>query len=134
MSIQQAISMAPPLVSDTLKQKLRLWVAEAYRRELRRELDRLHKHLDELAADAISEIDAAHYIHIFNDSTVRELYSQYGYACRQNAETTAIAAAVYKGVIRLEELESDVSEAITPALSSAVRYRPSMHYMLPRAN
>lgn len=132
MSNQEVFSAAPPAVSDTVKERLRFWVAEAYRRELRCALNKLHTHLDELAAGTISEFDASHYIHIFNDSTVRDLYSQYGYATRQNTESTAIAVAVYKGVIRAEELEADVSESVAPALTVITRYRPSMQYMVPR--
>jgi hypothetical protein len=118
-------------MENTTKARLRHWLGEAYRRELRRELDKLHQHLDDMAAGSISEFDASHFVHIFNDSVARDLYAQYGYATRKNSEAEAIAAAVYNNVLALQELEDDVIEAISGALKVITRYRASMQFQKP---
>jgi hypothetical protein len=95
--------------SKRIKRLLREYLAEAYERELHRELTRLDKSFAEWREGTISSGELSHRVHQYETGPSRELFEQYNYGPLD----MSVAYAVVVGILDQEQVPAELLEAIS---------------------
>lgn len=96
-----------------VKKALREWAAEAYERELHRELALLDGSFDEWRGGKIGSGVLSARIHAYEMGPSRELYKRYNWGFPD----ANVAFALTEGILTHEEVPAEVFEAIEDLLS-----------------
>lgn len=97
--------------SKRIKRLIREWAAEAYERELRRELTRLQESMAEWQRGEISSWEMSDRIHEWEVGPSRALFKHYS-----ESGDLSVAYAIVVGVLDQEELPAELLEAISGSL------------------
>jgi hypothetical protein len=98
--------------SKRIKKLLREYAAEAYERELRRELGKLELSFAEWRQNAIDSFELSDRLHEFETNIARELYKQYTYGDMD----LLVAGALLTGILSRERIPGEVLEALSDLL------------------
>ena len=98
-----------PGYSKRIKRLLREHLAEAYERELQRELTKLDASFAEWRNGAISSGELSHRIHQYETGPSRELFKQYN----DGPHDMSVAYAVVVGILDDEKVPAELLEAIS---------------------
>lgn len=96
-----------------IKKLLREFMAEAYERELHRELTKLDRDFAEWRQGAIGSGELSHRIHQYESGPSRELFKQYN----GSPHDMSVAYAIVVGILKREEMPDELLEAIGGPLS-----------------
>jgi hypothetical protein len=99
--------------SKRIKRLLREYLAEAYERELHRELTRLDESFAEWRDGTISSGELSHRIHQYETGPSREFFKQYNYG----PHDMSVAYAVVVGILDQEQVPAELLEAISRPIS-----------------
>jgi hypothetical protein len=94
--------------SKHVKRLLRELAAEAYEKELSRELAKLDKSFEEWREDKINSGELSHRIHQYEVGPSRELYKKYN----DGQNDLNVAYAIVTGMLDREEVPEELIEAI----------------------
>ncbi len=97
-------------LSKRLRKLLDAAAGLAYERELNAELRRLEALFEQWRKGQLSPFELTEHIHIFHQGPQRELWARYE---RGNVDWN-VAAAVSRGILRLEELDADLTRIVGP--------------------
>jgi hypothetical protein len=96
-----------------IKRLLREYLAEAYERELHRELTKLDRSFAEWRAGKIGSGELSYRVHQYETGPSRELFKQYN----GGPHDMIVAYAVVAGILKEEEVPAELLEAIAGPLS-----------------
>jgi hypothetical protein len=96
-----------------IKKLLREYLAEAYERELHRELAKLDRSFAEWRVGKISSDELSHRVHQYETGPARELYKHYN----GSSPDMIVAYAIVVGILRREEIPAELLEALVRPLS-----------------
>jgi hypothetical protein len=96
-----------------IRRLLREWTAEAYERELKRELARLEQSFLVWRQGRIGSGELSHLVHEYEVGPSRALYQQYN----SSRPELSVAYAVVTGILKEEEIPVELLEAIAGPLS-----------------
>jgi hypothetical protein len=96
-----------------IKRLLREFLAEAYERELQRELAKLDQSFSEWRSGHISSGELSDRVHQYEIGPSRELYKRYN----SSLPDMAVAYAVVTGILHRDEIPEELLEAIERPLS-----------------
>ena len=96
-----------------IKRLLREYMAEAYERELHRELMKLDQCFAEWRDGKISNGELSYRVHRYEAGPSRELYKKYNYS----PHDVNVAYAIVTGILKREEIPADLLEAISNLLA-----------------
>lgn len=99
--------------SKTAKRLMREWMAEAYERELRRELTLLDESFAEWRSGAISSGELSHRIHEWERGPSRALFKHYN----DGPQDITVAYAIALGILDEKEVPGELLEVITRPLA-----------------
>ena len=97
-----------------IKKLLREYTAEAYERELHRELAILERGFEQWRNGEISSGELSYRIHQYEIGPSRELYKKYN---ENSLAEMNVAYAIAVGILNKEEVPSELLEALERALS-----------------
>ncbi len=95
-------------VPKRIKRQVREWAGIAHDRDLRRALGELRAQFDLWECGEIDSFDLNERVHRFHEDTSREIWKRYA----TTRPEPAVASAVAAGVLRREELPSEVLQHI----------------------
>ncbi len=96
-----------------IKRLMRQYLAEAYERELQRELTKLEQSFAEWRSGQISSGELSDRLHQYERGPSRALYKRYNYG----EEDMTLAYVIVGGVLRREEIPDELLEALKGPLS-----------------
>jgi hypothetical protein len=102
-----------PAYSKKVKRLLRELIAEAYERELHRELTKLEQSFSEWRSGALSSGELSYRLHQYETGPSRELYKRYN----DTPADLAVAYAIVAGLLKPDELPAELLEALGGPLS-----------------
>jgi hypothetical protein len=91
-----------------IKKLIRHYLAEAYERELNRELTKLDRSFTEWRQGKISSGELSHRVHQYETGPSRELYKQYD----GGEADMSVAYAIVVGILKQEEIPAELLEAL----------------------
>jgi hypothetical protein len=91
-----------------IKRLLRQYLAEAYQRELHRELAKLDKSFAEWRNGLIGSDELSQRVHRYETGPARELYKRYN----DGPPDMTVAYAIVTGILQLDEVSPELLEAI----------------------
>jgi hypothetical protein len=95
--------------SKKIKRLIREYMAEAYERELHRELIKLDQSMTEWREGKISNGELSHRIHLFEVGPSRELFKQYN----DSPADMNVSYAIVAGLVKKNEVPTELLEAIS---------------------
>lgn len=95
-----------------IRRLIREFAAEAYERELRRELTRLDAAFGAWRKGELSSGELDSRIHQYETRTARDLYKQYNYG---EADMN-VAYAIVTGILDREEIPAELGQALDPLI------------------
>ena len=96
-----------------IKRQLRELAAEAYERELERELKKLDQSFEEWRQDTIGSGELSYRVHQYETGPSRELHKRYN----SGRNDINVAYAIVVGILDEEEVPKEVMDAIARAMS-----------------
>ena len=96
-----------------IKRALRELMAEAYERELRRELAKLDESFAAWRAGQISSGELSYRVHQYETGPSRKLFNQYN----DRAHDMHVAYAIVVGILQREEVPAEVLDALSGPLN-----------------
>ena len=97
-----------------IKKLIREYMTEAYERELHRELSKLEVSFEQWRQGEIGSGELSYRLHQYEIGPSRELYKKYNYG---EADMN-VAYAIVVGILRKDELPSEILEALEGLLGS----------------
>ena len=104
---------------SNIKKLLQTWSAEAYRRELEREVRQLEKEISAWQRGRISSEELSHRVHEWDVGPSKALVKQYDYG-QLDAN---VAYALVIGILKTRELPEELLEAIAGPLENYRRLK-----------
>ncbi len=99
--------------SKKIKRLIRQYLAEAYERELHRELTKLDQSFAEWRQRTISSGELSYRVHQYDTGPSRELYKQYN----DGPQDMSVAYAIVIGLLDQEEIPAELLEALERPLA-----------------
>jgi len=96
-----------------IKRLLREYMAEAYERELHREMVKLDQSFSEWRDGTISSGELSYRVHQYEAGPSRELYKKYNYS----PHDMNVAYAIVTGILKRDEIPAELLEAILSLLA-----------------
>jgi hypothetical protein len=96
-----------------IKRLLREYMAEAYERELHRELVKLDRSFAEWRDGKIGSGELSYRVHQYEFGPSRELYKKYNYS----PHDLNVAYAIVSGILKRDEISAELLEAISNLLA-----------------
>jgi len=99
--------------SKKIKRLIREYMAEAYERELHRELMKLDQSMNEWREGKISNGEMSHRIHLFEVGPSRELFERYN----DSPADMNVSYAIVAGLLGRDEVPTELLEAISGSMA-----------------
>ena len=96
-----------------IKRLLREYMAEAYERELHRELVKLDQSFAEWGEGKISSGELSYRVHQYETGPSRELYKKYNFSYHD----ANVAYAIATGILKRDDIPAELLEAISSLLA-----------------
>lgn len=109
-------AMKSSSITKSVRRLIGQWNGIAHERELRTELTKLHQSFHDWEAGKLNSFDLSDSIHKFHDGPARDLYKLYAMDCSR--EDWLLSSAVSKGIVKREELPSQLVEALGERLTA----------------